>query len=322
MPMPVEGGNSMADKDNASKVFLGDRKVFADAFNGLLFNGEKIVEPDKLSELDPNEILNQDDFVGLDKNMERHRDLLKQLTLMDAGGKTFAILGIEAQSYLDYSMPVRLMLYDALRLAQEIRNLKQKKVSGGLPDDRIAPVFTLVAYLSPKPWTAARSIRELLMPMPRELDALVQDYRINLLCPNEMSDDGIRKFRTGLAPLLYMLKHDNDEEQLLRGIATEPMFRQLDRPTLSAIRQLTKYDFNIEDDKEIQDMSTGTLTLSQYVYNKGKAEGIAEGKAEGVIRIMLSMNKKPDEIREQLVLICKMSPKQAKQTLEEFSSGS
>ena len=131
-----------------------------------------------------------------------------------------------------------------------------------------------------------------------------------------------------------MLKHDNDEEQLLRGIATEPMFRQLDRPTLSAIRQLTKYDFNIEDDKEIQDMSTGTLTLSQYVFNKGKTEGKAEGKAEGiaegeakgeakgVIRIMLSMNKKPDEIREQLVLICKMSPEQAKQTLEEFSSGS
>ena len=89
-----------------------------------------------------------------------------------------------------------------------------------------------------------------------------------------------------------------------------------------AIRQLTRYDFNIEDDKEIQDMSTGTLTLSQYVYNKGKAEGIAEGEAKGVIRIMLSMNKKPDEIREQLVLICKMSPEQAKQTLEEFSSGS
>ena len=26
----------MADKDNVSKVFLGDRRVFADAFNGLL----------------------------------------------------------------------------------------------------------------------------------------------------------------------------------------------------------------------------------------------------------------------------------------------
>ena len=80
------------------------------------------------------------------------------------------------------------------------------------------------------------------MPMPKELDALVQDYRINLLCPHEMSNDGIRKFRTGLAPLLYMLKHDDDEEQLLHGIATEPMFRQLDKPTRSVIRQLTKYD--------------------------------------------------------------------------------
>ena len=90
-----------------------------------------------------------------------------------------------------------------------------------------------------------------------------------------------------------MLKHDNDEEQLLRGIATEPMFRQLDRPTLSAIRQLTKYDFNIEDDKEIQDMSTGTLTLSQYVFNKGKTEDI---NTEAVFTLLIQMNVRSSKI--------------------------
>ena len=84
-------------------------------------------------------------------------------------------------------------------------------------------------------------------------------------------------------------------------------------------------------------MATGTLTLSQYVFNKGlaegKAEGLAEGKAEGlaegeakglaegVVKIMLSMNKEPDEICEQLVLICKMSPEQARQTLACLSNG-
>ena len=78
-------------------------------------------------------------------------------------------------------------------------------------------------------------------------------------------------------------------------------------------------------------MATGTLTLSQYVFNKGLQEGLAKGKekwlaegkerglAEGVVKVLLSMNKGTEEICEQLVLICKMSPEQARQTLESLS---
>ena len=75
-------------------------------------------------------------------------------------------------------------------------------------------------------------------------------------------------------------------------------------------------------------MATGTLTLSQYVFNKGLAEGLAKGEAkgeakglaEGVVRVLISLKKSPDEICRQLVMICKMSPEQAKQTLESLSN--
>ena len=351
----------MSDKDNATRVFLSDREVFSDAFNGTLFNGRQIVKPQDLSELDPNEILLPEDLVGVGKGVERRRDMLKQLTLMSSRGSTFAILGIEGQSNLDYSMPVRMMLYDAITLARQVRrihdaNHKKGKAelgdlftSGLLPGDRLAPVFTLVAFLSPEPWTAPRCLRDLLMDVPKELEGLVQDYRLNLLCPCEMGDDDIRRFRSDLAPLLFTLKHNDDHETLLQGIGGEPMFKSVRRSTLPIIRRLTGYDFEFEDKKEVQDMATGTLTLSQYVFNKGlqeglaegKAEGLAEGKAvglaegkavglaegeakglaEGVVKIMLSMNKEPDEICEQLVLICKMSPEQARQTLACLSNG-
>ena len=355
----------MSDKDNATRVFLSDREVFSDAFNGTLFNGRQIVRPQDLSELDPNEILLPEDLVGVGKGVERRRDMLKQLTLMSSRGSTFAILGIEGQSNLDYSMPVRMMLYDAITLARQVRrihdaNHKKGKAelgdlftSGLLPGDRLAPVFTLVAFLSPEPWTAPRCLKDLLMDVPKELEGLVQDYRLNLLCPYEMRDDDIRRFRSDLAPLLFTLKHNDDHESLLDGVENEPMFRSVKRSTLPIIRRLTGYDFEFEDKKEVQDMATGTLTLSQYVFNKGlqegraeglvegkskglaegkaeglaegKAEGLAEGKAEGlaegVVKIMLSMNKEPDEICEQLVLICKMSPEQARQTLACLSNG-
>ena len=55
----------MSDKDNATRVFLSDREVFSDAFNGTLFNGKQIVKPQDLSELDPCEILLPEDLAGV-----------------------------------------------------------------------------------------------------------------------------------------------------------------------------------------------------------------------------------------------------------------
>ena len=78
--------------------------------------------------------------------------------------------------------------------------------------------------------------------------------------------------------------------------------------------------------------TTDSLTLSKIAFKQGLAEGLAEGEAkglaegeakglaEGVVRIMLSMKKEADEICEQLVLICKMSPEQARRTLESLSN--
>ncbi len=344
MSNPTAGGNSMADKDNATRVFLSDREVFSDAFNGTLFKGRQVVRPQDLSELDPNEILLAEDYAGLGKDTERRRDLLKQLTVMSDGGSTFAILGIEAQSNLDYSMPVRMMVYDALTLARQVRRLRDANrlerrnevggmfTSGLLPGDRLAPVFTLVAFLSPEPWTAPRSLKELFMPVPKELEGLVQDYRLNLLCPNEMEDEEIRRFRSDLAPLLFTLRHDGEPEALLEGVRKEPMFKRVKRSTLPIIRRLTGYEFECEDKKENKNMAVDSLTLSKIAFKQGLTEGFAEGEAkglaegeakglaEGVVRILVSQNKEADEICEQLVLICKMSPEQARQTLESLSN--
>ena len=75
-------------------------------------------------------------------------------------------------------------------------------------------------------------------------------------------------------------------------------------------------------------MAVDSLTLSKIAFKqglaegeaKGLAEGEAKGLAEGVVRILISQNKEADEICEQLVLICKMSPEQARQTLESLSN--
>ena len=46
----------MGQQDVTLKEYLSDPERFADAFNGGLFRGKRIIDPSRLRELDPSEI--------------------------------------------------------------------------------------------------------------------------------------------------------------------------------------------------------------------------------------------------------------------------
>ena len=47
----------MGTADNGNKrVYAGKCRIFADAFNYLIYNGKKVIDPAKLKEIDPTEI--------------------------------------------------------------------------------------------------------------------------------------------------------------------------------------------------------------------------------------------------------------------------
>lgn len=61
------------------------------------------------------------------------------------------ILGCENQSEIDYSMPIRTMLYDALKYTEQQNNLELRKRKDGTyyhsklrKDDKVLPVLTLI----------------------------------------------------------------------------------------------------------------------------------------------------------------------------------
>ena len=71
------------------------------------------------------------------------------------------ILGCENQSEIDYSMPIRTMLYDALKYTEQQNNLELRKRKDGTyyhsklrKDDKVLPVLTLIFYYGDKEWTA------------------------------------------------------------------------------------------------------------------------------------------------------------------------
>ena len=117
----------MGTVNTATRQFMMKNEIAADVFNFLLYDGQQIIQPENLTELDtaaadfPYALQFSD---GHDHSsariegqpLEKYRDILKQLTLKTDGETVYAILGIENQDSIHYAMPIRNMLYDALSL--------------------------------------------------------------------------------------------------------------------------------------------------------------------------------------------------------------
>ena len=52
-----QGKEQMSKKDTVTKAFMRENTVFADAFNYLIFNGKKVIQPEQLQELDTTELV-------------------------------------------------------------------------------------------------------------------------------------------------------------------------------------------------------------------------------------------------------------------------
>ncbi len=151
----------MGTADIVTKEYMRENTVFADAFNYLIYNGKKVIDPAKLKEIDPTEIaLPFDDEAkagkekdGEDKNrkaqgtewssvknesvrkktagragkktdaVQRYRDLLKFAVIKQDERTSYVLLGIENQTDVHYAMPVRNAIYDALQYGRQVSDI-------------------------------------------------------------------------------------------------------------------------------------------------------------------------------------------------------
>lgn len=62
----------MGTADIVTKEYMRGNAVFADAFNYLIYNGKKVIDPAKLKEIDPTEIalpFDDDVIIGLSQEI-------------------------------------------------------------------------------------------------------------------------------------------------------------------------------------------------------------------------------------------------------------
>lgn len=187
----VKGGMLLGSIDIEGKAYFSNNLFFADAFNYLLYDGEEVILPTKLRELDTTELT-----VPYGNNtrapIQRYRDILKLWNAMMDDNAIYVILGAELQDKIHYGMPVKDGLYDMLGYSKQISDMKrsyrdirentdnegeltvedgvikirltsEEFLSGLRKGDKLIPIITAVVYLGEDPWDGPRSLFDIIV---------------------------------------------------------------------------------------------------------------------------------------------------------------
>ena len=135
---------------------MRENTVFADAFNYLIYNGKKVIDPAKLTEIDSTEIAlpfgnaekvkaekkrkeqeaewssvknesvrkKNTSRVGVKMDaVQKYRDVFKSVVIKQDEKTSYVLLGIENQTDVHYAMPVRNAIYDALQYGRQVADI-------------------------------------------------------------------------------------------------------------------------------------------------------------------------------------------------------
>lgn len=344
----------MGIKNTISKHYLSDNGRFAQICNNGLFGGKQIICPEKLRDLDPQELaLLQSTAAGKSRDkqklhpIEKYRDILKlyeEKTIL-------MICGIENQDQIHYAMPLRNLLYDTLeyesqRAAFERNHQEQRDLSGAellsgfAKDDRLIPVLTLCVYWGEQEWDGPKHLHDMLDIPPDFLQYKdkIADYRLNLLEVCRIPD--LDQYQGELKALLGFVRHQKDKRALQQFIhKNQQIFQKIGRETLHAMsilgnaRNLEEYLIGKQGNQteEGLDMCQALKEWLEDERAEGLAEGLTEGRAqghtagllEGGIRTLVEDNLEEgipeSRILEKLQRRFGLTAEQAKENFEKYT---
>ena len=266
----------MAEKDLSEKLLEEYDDVFADIVNVLLFNGKREVKEEELAETGTESQYKADDSVL----HAQERDVAKY---WKKGKIRLALYGLENQTTIDSTMPMRILNYDGMSYRSQL--LKD--------NNEFYPVITLVLYFgTSRKWKTPLSLYEV-FSVPEELKEYINDYKINVFNIAYLSEEQVNMFTSDFKIVAdyFVQKRKNGEYK-----PSSDVIRHVDAILkFMAVFTGDQRYFNEAIQKKMQTGGIRTMDkiLDDYI-NRGKKEG-----REEVIR-SLYKKKSPEEIADLL----------------------
>ncbi len=234
----------MGALDKKQKAYFKEPRRFADAWNGILFQGQEVIRWNELQECDS--VLTY----GEGKGVERTADVIMKKTL---DGKLLAMLVLENQEKEDYSLPVRLLLEEALAYNSQVRAIKNRnrekwkiriecEKDGEIlyqftKKDRLRPVVMMVLYWNDEEWDGANSLDELIdFDEAEEMRDLILKYPIRVIDMSKLENPG--RFQTDLRSVVEYFQRRNDKESFWEYSKTCDERYDLDSQGVEVVKEL------------------------------------------------------------------------------------
>ncbi|MDE7130265.1 MAG: Rpn family recombination-promoting nuclease/putative transposase [Lachnospiraceae bacterium] len=272
----------MGKNDITLKDYLSEPKRYADLLNGSIFQGRQIIDAGELIEADTVQSKSDEQAI-----MERLNDITMKQT---KDGSLFAVWTVANQQYIDYSMPARVMLQDALSYDRQLKELKRQGydfadsgefLSRIRQDDHLHPVITLVIYWGEDEWRGAKSLHDILdfgadPVLAQELKQLVPEYPLHFLNLSEVHNYSHSK--TELRTLFELYDRRKDKSAFTQYVEEHDECRHMDAETYWALRILvntTKLKTMIPH-SERTEKNMGNVF--DEIWEDAREEGLHEGK--------------------------------------------
>ena len=273
--------------DTILKTFWRDNDHFADLFNAALFDGEQVLNPADLMEVDT-DVSSMVKFNNHAETVQKVLDVVKKT----AYGVDFVIWGLENQSKIHYAMPLRHMIGDSFSYLKEYNEIAARnKAEKGFESsdeflsnlkrtDRLHPVISLCVYYGEKEWDGPFCLADML-EIPERLKPLVSDYKMNLL---QLRKSGSLRFHNPDVDTVFDVSRSIYERNFdkINTIYRDKKISAELGVVIGAITESQKLiDQALKSEKEGGQINMcGAL---EELVDKGRQEGIQRGRLEGIL---------------------------------------
>lgn len=310
------------------KNYWSSNEQFADFFNAVLFDGEQVIKPDELEDVDTEEstISEHREYA---ESIKASRDTIKVQKKSSAYGVQFVMLGMEGQEHIHYAMPMRVMGYDyGTYKKQYDSNAKKYKSADGLEEDeylsrmkktdQFVPVITVVVYYGEKAWDGAVSLHGMLN-IPEEMKRYVNDYKMLLV---EARQNNLKLHNMENRDFFNLLQIFLDKS-IPKNEAKEKAIQYCEEhKTSKSVIMTVAGATNSKIDYNAFEKGDGKMcTLVQEIEREGEAKGKLEGEIKGTIKVLKKFNESDDNIMNELVSEFSISKGEAAEYLDKYNNG-
>lgn len=277
----------MAEKDIAEKTFMSLNDVFADVFNGLLFQGEQVIAEDTLED---SRVISQ--YKAEDDSLhEQERDTFK---LWKGHGINLVLIGVENQTNPDKDMPFRVISYDGAAYRSQLLKTEEKEVNGEIkkvPVKERYPVITIVLYFGEAPWNCSKNLKECLEPpLPENeiikvLDGYIQDYKVHVFDIPRLKEEQVKKFRSDFRIVADYFTHAYTDANYEPDDAVIVHVDEF----LKLMKVLTG-DNRYEEIAEVVKEKEGEVRMCK-VLDAREARGLEQGMKQGLVALINSLKQ-------------------------------